>query len=1046
MMKLIFKIAVIATTAVLIGCSDLESLFEKTQASFIELTANGLKSSGGTAMETTTMLTLIFDRDIDGLSAADITISAGNTGAAKGTLTRIRMGEYNMAVTGISLSGTVTVAVSKSGYDISDSQRTVEVYFSTLELPANTFPAAFNGLTADGWTMESTTKVLFLTFDRDIGRQSNGLSAADITLTGSTGAVKGTLSKGWSTGVYELSLSGITATGTVTVTVAQTVSLGNSSYFIVDREQTVNVYKYDPSAIPVHFTKLTANGSSTETTTKLTLTFEGEDIAGLSAADITLTPGSTGAVKGALTKTKADMGTGEYEYELSLSGITAPGSVSVTVAKPGYAIANGTKSVNVSYYGPGGTTSVSFTELAAVDGSSTDTTTKLTLTFNRDIEGLSAADITLSPGTTGANKGALTRIRTGVYELSLTGITANGTVTVSVSKTNYTITGGPRTANVYYYAPTTTTAVSFTGLAADGSATSTTTKLTLTFNNNISGLNESDVTLSPGSTGASKGVLTRTGTGVYELSLTGITAGGTVTVSVANTKPGYTITGGSRTVTVYLYTPPENNFVKKVTFTGNTATVTFNNLNRNDIYLVKVNTSGFVVNAYNTGGATASISGNQSISGNLLSLGEELPRMGHPAADELSANPPPIVREASGARTAFAPLAAFIPPVVGAKRDFWVENGFNSRNFVERQATLRAVGQYGNIWVMDENYGSGASANKITDSQAQTLAQKFDQIYPLETKLIGYEYGGGPGGDGGKDGDPKVQILVYDIVDTSGTAMAAGYFWSKDFYTNAQLGSSYKSNLAEIFYIDASQVRDVPVYIYSALIHEFQHMIHFNQKYVKRGISSATWYNEMLSMMAEDVIGPMIGIPLTDPKHTIRVRMPTALYYYHAEGISEWGTLSSRSYATKSAFGAYLMRNYGGAELLQRLISNNTTNNASITSALSEFSSGLTFEQALAKYGEAMIFSGPQKPAGVASFDNTVTKTISGTAYTVTGFDVWKDFTVKGPAVLDLNQIEMRPHSITIHSADGWKNKSGNVTITLQRPTDPNVTFYLMAK
>ena len=347
---------------------------------------------------------------------------------------------------------------------------------------------------------------------------------------------------------------------------------------------------------------------------------------------------------------------------------------------------------------------------------------------------------------------------------------------------------------------------------------------------------------------------------------------------------------------------------------------------------------------------------------------------------------------------------------------------------------------------MDENYGSGASANKITDSQAQTLAQKFDQIYPLETKLIGYEYGGGPGGDGGKDGDPKVQILVYDIVDTSGTAMAAGYFWSKDFYTNAQLGSTYKSNLAEIFYIDASQVINVPVYIYSALIHEFQHMIHFNQKYVKRGISSATWYNEMLSMMAEDVIGPMIGIPLTDSKHTIRVRMPTALYYYHAEGISEWGTLSSRSYATKSAFGAYLMRNYGGAELLQRLISNSTTNNASITSALSEFSSGLTFEQALAKYGEAMIFSGPQKPAGVTSFDNTVTKTISGTAYTVTGFDVWKDFTVKGPTVLDLNPIEMRPHSITIHSADGWKNKSGNVTITLQRPSDPNVTLYLMAK
>jgi hypothetical protein len=349
---------------------------------------------------------------------------------------------------------------------------------------------------------------------------------------------------------------------------------------------------------------------------------------------------------------------------------------------------------------------------------------------------------------------------------------------------------------------------------------------------------------------------------------------------------------------------------------------------------------------------------------------------------------------------------------------------------------------------MDENFGSGSSKNIITQKEAQDLADKFDQIYPLETKLIGYEYGGDPNRPnyGGKDNDPKVQILVYDIVGQSGTVMAAGYFWSKDFYTDAQLGGAYKSNLAEIFYIDASQVKNVPVYIQSALVHEFQHMINFNEKSVQRGVSSASWYNEMLSMMTEDVIGPMIGIPLINSYHTIKVRMATALYYYHSEGITEWGTLSSVSYATKVAFGAYLMRNYGGAELLQELLANNTANIPSVTAALSKFSSGLTFDQALARYGEAMIFSGSQKPSGVLSYDNTVTKTISGSTYTVTGFDVWKDFTVKGPTVLDLNPIEMRPYSITIHSTDGWKNKSGNFSITLQRPSDPNVTLYLMKK
>ena len=93
-----------------------------------------------------------------------------------------------------------------------------------------------------------------------------------------------------------------------------------------------------------------------------------------------------------------------------------------------------------------------------------------------------------------------------------------------------------------------------------------------------------------------------------------------------------------------------------------------------------------------------------------------------------------------------------------------------------------------------------------------------------------------------------------------------------------------------------------------------------------------------------------------------------------------------------------------------------------------------------------MIFSGSSMPEGVLTFDKTVTKTISGTAYTAYGFDVWNDFTPKGPTVLDLSQREMRPYSISIHSTTAWKNRTGNVPITLNRPSDPNVVLYLMVK
>jgi GH35 family endo-1,4-beta-xylanase len=100
---------------------------------------------------------------------------------------------------------------------------------------------------------------------------------------------------------------------------------------------------------------------------------------------------------------------------------------------------------------PGGDTEikVAFQTLTA-DGSTTTTTTKLTLKFNKDISGLVAADVSLNANSTGANKGALTRVGVGVYELALSGVTASGNVTLTVAKTDFTITGSPKSVNIFY--------------------------------------------------------------------------------------------------------------------------------------------------------------------------------------------------------------------------------------------------------------------------------------------------------------------------------------------------------------------------------------------------------------------------------------------------------------------------------------------------------------------------------------------------------------------------------------------------------------------
>jgi hypothetical protein len=460
--------------------------------------------------------------------------------------------------------------------------------------------------------------------------------------------------------------------------------------------------------------------------------------------------------------------------------------------------------------------------------------------------------------------------------------------------------------------------------------------------------------------------------------------------------------------------------VKKVIFTGDLATVDFTNLNNHDIYLVMINSSDSVVPAANTGGTAQSPS-----------------------------------TASSGTNHGTALAADTVPYDTGDKRNFWVERNLNGNAWVNKQATLMASGEHGNIWIMDENTSSGTSEYIISIVQAQEMAGRFDQIYRMTTNLLGFENGGGLDGDGGTDGDKKIQILVFDFNEADygpvGTTYA-GYFSPKDFYTQAEvdrLGWNSRTNLAEMFYLNARYLINSPDYIYSVLIHELQHMINYTRKHMEHDLNADTWYNEMLSTMAEDVIGPLIGIGRSNPGHPILMRLPRFLDSYYMYGITEWND-SSNNYSNVYAFGAYLLRNYGGPELLKRILDNDKVNIDSLTSALEEFSGGMDFTQAFIRYGEALIFSGSSMPEGAATFDRTVTSTVNGQVYTAYGFDIWqmsrRSTGGLGPLVLGLESSSMKPHSVVIQSTSRWRRKTGDFSITLEKPSDQDVVLYLMAR
>ncbi len=172
--------------------------------------------------------------------------------------------------------------------------------------------------------------------------------------------------------------------------------------------------------------------------------------------------------------------------------------------------------------------------------------TGLTLTFDVDPPTLAASDITV----TGATKGALTGSGT-TRSLAISDITVADGEAVSVTITSpagYSISGSPKTAVVYRYAPLTFQSAVQTG---GTSGTADSTGLTLTFDVDPTTLAASDITV----TGATKGALSGSGT-TRSLAISDITVANGEEVEVAITSPsGYSISGSPQTAVVYKKIP-----------------------------------------------------------------------------------------------------------------------------------------------------------------------------------------------------------------------------------------------------------------------------------------------------------------------------------------------------------------------------------------------------------------------------------------------------------------------------------------------------------
>lgn len=407
--------------------------------------------------------------------------------------------------------------------------------------------------------------------------------------------------------------------------------------------------------------------------------------------------------------------------------------------------------------------------------------------------------------------------------------------------------------------------------------------------------------------------------------------------------------------------------------------------------------------------------------------------------------------------------------------DSTTRNWYYSNNTSQyATTTLRAQGILGDskllkIWVANDMWTGTTSTTQRMD-EAKTLAvfQKF--CGESETDRFGGGSASSPGTCSGTSiytntkaiaGEPwgtvsysnllnsstdEIHIVYFDI-DGNGSWGVLGFFWAANNYKQSALSFS---NEALVFFMDAPTYGEArgtwdlgdagPAKMLGTLAHEFQHMIHFYEKTVKRNVQSDTWINEMSSMTVEDLLAVAIGGTGSGPaadswgrlsKHIVNPGCDLTTWYSGSAATSSCNVYNS--YATALSFGAFMARHHNGAEFINDVLT--TTNNGwnAITTGIN---GGESYQVWLARWGASLVMKGSKTyPTNYGYQQQGTSCSASGDtpclqAIDVTGFSSpTKTYTTPPGEIL--------PYSNVI-----WKlgSTSSKMTKTINVPSNVTVT------
>jgi len=257
------------------------------------------------------------------------------------------------------------------------------------------------------------------------------------------------------------------------------------------------------------------------------------------------------------------------------------------------------------------------------------------------------------------------------------------------------------------------------------------------------------------------------------------------------------------------------------------------------------------------------------------------------------------------------------------------------------------------IWVAQDEYNSG----KITDDMLNNLANEFLQdgndndIYDWDTNIHGKEWGADAQNSNSKliGFDKTIHLALFDFADKYNNSKynrVAGFYWKKD---NFKTSAVPASNEKIMVYINSYIYRKNEKEVYTTLVHEFTHLINFYQREIKIGIDDATWFKEFLAETTENLVKDKLNYDTND-----RYNQFNGDNYWP---VTKYVDQDIRPYSSVHTFGAFLLRNYGGAKLLHNISLNPNSNEQAIIGATNS-----DFNTILQNFASAYLISNLKDP------------------------------------------------------------------------------------